>query len=642
MPFGHHASLIKVTERKFEPRNPAKPTEDRVAVLRQRFFIIVREHVKTYAGAGTTPGWFDYPLAQVEILTKVTPSLMAPDDAACKVIEVAGKPIYTLVPPRAAFWPMLTSDTNAGNFRFEVAATDICGQRFTFAMPLLFIGDEANTGMAGAQAIAANVVAGYNKTAEDPRRTAPTGGVTICFAPSDPDRECHPSLPTTSLAFVARPVTASLRDPHFAPTLLAGACGIPQFQRLLGLQQRVRVEYPDLYRASGFGGGNSGEVFLKLPTPHELKFGGTASDAKSDALGALASPAMAIQGMSRLIGPVAAAPPTGGQTVEHTLQNVIGNSFDPTDFFKDAKILGGIDLGSILKAVALASGDVPRMLTRELPDRIEAAFHFATEITKSDPLNLLVPGAGGATMLAMDGTVSAPIGDPNGATFSATASLTHFKVNLFGFIIIWFDALNFKASRGTKPDVSVAMHEGDDSVMFGGPLEFVNDLRKFIPSNGFSDPPSLSVTPSASPRATRSVCRRSRSASSRCRTSRSAPASRCRSIPSRSKSRSTSASARARSTSRSRSSAAAASSPSASAPRACARSKRRSSSAPAWRSIWAWRRAASRSRPASTSTGSTAAAARRSNWPATSGCTASSRCSGSSRRRSPSTCSCPT
>jgi len=33
-------------------------------------------------------------------------------------------------------------------------------------------------------------------------------------------------------------------------------------------------------------------------------------------------------------------------------------------------------------------------------------------------------------------------------------------------------------------------------VRFGGPLEFVNDLRKFIPGNGFSDPPGLSVTPS--------------------------------------------------------------------------------------------------------------------------------------------------
>ena len=32
--------------------------------------------------------------------------------------------------------------------------------------------------------------------------------------------------------------------------------------------------------------------------------------------------------------------------------------------------------------------------------------------------------------------------------------------------------------------------------MFGGPLEFVNELREYIPANGFSDPPSLSVTPS--------------------------------------------------------------------------------------------------------------------------------------------------
>jgi hypothetical protein len=74
--------------------------------------------------------------------------------------------------------------------------------------------------------------------------------------------------------------------------------------------------------------------------------------------------------------------------------------------------------------------------------------------------------------------------------------MTNFKVNLFGFIVIWFDDLTFKASRGKKPDVAVNLHPGDEAIVFGGPLEFVNDLRKFIPSNGFSDPPSLQVTPS--------------------------------------------------------------------------------------------------------------------------------------------------
>jgi hypothetical protein len=40
------------------------------------------------------------------------------------------------------------------------------------------------------------------------------------------------------------------------------------------------------------------------------------------------------------------------------------------------------------------------------------------------------------------------------------------------------------------------MHPGDDAVTFGGALEFVNEIRQYIPSNGFSDPPSLTVTPS--------------------------------------------------------------------------------------------------------------------------------------------------
>ena len=40
------------------------------------------------------------------------------------------------------------------------------------------------------------------------------------------------------------------------------------------------------------------------------------------------------------------------------------------------------------------------------------------------------------------------------------------------------------------------LRDGDEAVRFGGPLEFVNEMRKFIPGNGFSDPPGLAVTPS--------------------------------------------------------------------------------------------------------------------------------------------------
>lgn len=485
-PFGHHASLVKVTERKFE--SMGGNLNQRVAVLRQRFFIVVREPVKTYSAAGSAPGWFDFPFNRVEILTKVTPNLLAPGQPGT-LLPNTGNKIYSLVPQRAAFWPMLGS----GDFRFEVAAEDICGNRVTFAMPLLFIGDEANQSKPALD----EIILEYDASIPG-KRTGPINGATVGFALKKDGAEGDPNLPATAVSYKTTFANRNVLEPRFDPHFDVASVGIRQIQRLLGHQSVVDVEYPEVYKSSGFGGANTGELYLKLKTPHELAFGGGAGQAKSDSLGALASPAMAIQGLSRVMGPVAAQPPSGGKTVEDALKNVIGSKFDPADFFKGAKILGGVDLSTILEiATALTGSDVPKMVSRDLPDKVEAAFHWQTEIKKSDPLNLLVPGAGGkATILSMDGKVSAPIGDPAGATFDANAGMTNFKVNLFGFIIIWFDGITFKASRGKKPDVAVEMHPGDDAIAFGGPLEFVNDLRKFIPSNGFSDPPSLSVTPS--------------------------------------------------------------------------------------------------------------------------------------------------
>jgi hypothetical protein len=138
------------------------------------------------------------------------------------------------------------------------------------------------------------------------------------------------------------------------------------------------------------------------------------------------------------------------------------------------------------------------MLSKELPDRVEASFTWNTEVNKSDPLGLFVPRADPSkpTKLDMRGVVSAPIGNPAGTTYEATAQLDNFKVNLFGFIIIWFDLLKFSAKQGSKPDVICELHPGNETILFSGPLEFVNELRNLIPSNGFSDPPNISVTPS--------------------------------------------------------------------------------------------------------------------------------------------------
>ena len=480
-PFQHPASLVKVTERKFES---LPGSANRIAVLRQRFFIIVRKPVVQYTGVGHTFGGKNFPFTSVEILTKVTPSLRDPNQTAIGDPPPPAKP-FGAIPKRARFWPMIDKQND---FLFQIAATDLCGDRVTFAMPLLFVGKEVND---DADATA-SIIAAYD-AANPARRTGPIGGASVCYAPMKDGAPGDPKLPTETMTFKADGVIGiPAESAQFYPVVDSADVGIAALRRLLqDPQANLAVTYPEAYKNNGFGAGNAGEVFLKALSPFPLQFG---ANVKSDAIGGVATPDMAIQGLSRIMGPVAAKV---GADVETALQNVIGNKFDPADFFADAKILGGVKLAELLKiAASLAGGDVPKFLSRELPDKIEASFDWQTVIKQSDGLGLFVHSAGGPTNFEMHGLVSSPIGKPDATTFNANASITNFKINLFGFITIWFDALTFIAKSGMKPDVSVDLHPGDQTVEFGGPLEFVNKLREIIPSNGFTDPPSLSVTPS--------------------------------------------------------------------------------------------------------------------------------------------------
>jgi hypothetical protein len=491
--FGHAASLIKVTERKFETH---PQTHHRVAVLRQRFFIVVRQRLKHYDGGGHAYGGRPFPFTDVEILTKVTPSLLAPDRPEC-LLSDPDDVIYSAVsrvPHRACFWPM-TSTTN--NFLFQIAAIDLSGARVTFAMPLLFVGSEANEN----STILAEIVKQNNLVPASPLRTASLGGASVCYAPINAGAEGDPRLPTTSMVFKTAqlaPDSVPLDEAQFYPEVEQASVGIAAIQRLLQKPDAmVDVSYLETYKQVGFGGANAGEVFLKLVNPFDLSFG---TSVKSDALGGLATPSMAIQGLSRVMGPVAARKPAtpDPNAIELALNDVISNTFRPADFFDGAKILGGVDLKDLLDLViGLAGSNVPKLLSKQLPDRIEARFDWETSITHGDAaLGLFVPNAGGATVLAMHGVVSAPVINPAATTFQATASIVHFKVNLFGFVTVWFDELRFSSKSGSKPDVAVDLHPGDEAIAFGGPLEFVNTLREIIPSNGFSDPPGLTVTPS--------------------------------------------------------------------------------------------------------------------------------------------------
>ncbi len=481
VPFGHAASLVKVTERKFESL-AGKPLQ-RIAVLRQRFFIIVRERVRSYDGSKHKFGGRNFPFSQVEVLTQVTPNLaapkklMSPAGADNEIVDMYAKLYDGQTTARMAFLPSVGS----APFRFEIAAIDRDGRRVSFALPLLFVSEIVNKNKSG-------LVNGVYNAEAISHRQAELGGASLRFNAKPGESR----LATSSMRFRAGDIiNHSPIKANFFPEMDVAEVRVPSLQKLLGRDDAIEMKYPDVVRDDQ---PNSGQIFLAVAKDaYPLDFGG-GGKAQTDALGGLAAPQMAVYGLSMLSGPVSAQ---AGRAPAAALGKAIAKSFDPKDFFPaDAKLIGGISLRDLITSVVpLDDPRAPRMLSSEF----ESSFDWNTPVTQPDPLKLLIPNADpkkpGTHLLLQGKTIVSP-GDPQGARREAHATLDNFKLNLFGCIILWFEKLEFDARPGQKPDVSVQLRDGEDAVQFGGPLEFVNDLRKFIPSNGFSDPPALNVTPS--------------------------------------------------------------------------------------------------------------------------------------------------
>lgn len=499
-PFRHPASLVKVTERQFQPVNGLGSA--RVAVLRQRFFVVVRQPRMAYTGAGHTHHGHDFPFTQVEVLTRATPDLVEPGLglSALAASATGGDPYQAAsIAPRMLFWPMIaaTGTTQMTDVRFDLAATDLVGNRVTFSMPLLFVGEPANQNPLASAALKA----AYNAASVRLKRRASIGGSQVAYAPVSEGDTGDTRLSTDDISFHAGDTSANA-EPAFYPEIERATVAINAVQKLLGKPGFVsEVAYPDVYAQKGFdAGANAGQVFLQLTSALPLSFGGKPTDAKSDALGALASPQMNLLGLSRLAGPVAGQAVSGVDDVRQALAHAVKSQFDPKDFFGDATLLGGITLSDIVQASAsLAGGEVPKMLTTQLPDYAEARFDWESVISVSDSRNLIIPRAdpgGPETRLTMNGLVRTPLNPAAQPSCEARATLNNFKINLFGFVILWFEHLNFSAQRGRKPDVTVQLRQGEEAVTFGGPLEFVNGLRSLIPGGGFSEGSGIAVTPS--------------------------------------------------------------------------------------------------------------------------------------------------
>jgi hypothetical protein len=115
MPFGHRASLIKVTERKVQK------SEGLIgAFLRQRMYIVVREHKKEFPAFGHQHNGRQFPWRAVEAVTLVSPSLDDPN-----------------APPlsQSMFWPLVGGHP----FKFRFRLIDVDGKSAECSLPVLFV-----------------------------------------------------------------------------------------------------------------------------------------------------------------------------------------------------------------------------------------------------------------------------------------------------------------------------------------------------------------------------------------------------------------------------------------------------------------------------------------------------------------------
>jgi len=171
-PFGHRASWVKATERKFTGGFDAAGGNP--AYLIERDFVIVTQPIVTY-----DPPPRDLPFVSVELLTLTTPTLDAPES--------------TIDSRLRAFWLNLGRDP----FRFHIRAIDLTGQSTKFDAPAIFVRADGldNPMLMGA------IAAAYDSPKRPEYTVSALAGQKMAFAPPSDANAGDTTLEVESLRF---------------------------------------------------------------------------------------------------------------------------------------------------------------------------------------------------------------------------------------------------------------------------------------------------------------------------------------------------------------------------------------------------------------------------------------------------------
>jgi hypothetical protein len=482
-PFGHRASLVKITERKFYVQNGRN-----IAYLFQRMFIIVREPIKVFGNTGfhdTDGRSIDraMPFKKVQITTKTTPDL----DPPTKLSPSVG------TSSTDAFWP----EIGGKDFQFHLIGEDNDGQLTDFTAPLAFISVENSLAF---QDVAMNKVRALyesNAGAYPSRHTRPTNGAKVAFAPSN--RPGDTTLHATDITFDAfvPPKTTAIPDdqPRFYPMVASSTVSIPALEAMLRTGQKPQIKLSDHYLKHDLGGANNtGEVFAEIlgnsADRPKVSFGGS----KSGGTGTpgVVTPNLAISALSRVMGPV------GGDMVDQ----VAGGSVPDVGAFlqsfldNDAKILGAVPLSSIIKLPSLTPIFKVLSLVQSIesaPDTLDGLVSQATAQLQGNLASLSAQArAALQSQLAPVRAALAALKSPLNTLHNALTSLPGIVTDLLGDVgTIITDLATLLTDLNTLITdldklltdlgaANVGALQGDATALKTAITAFPNDLKKLV------------------------------------------------------------------------------------------------------------------------------------------------------------------
>jgi hypothetical protein len=382
-PFGHRCELVKLTERKVhEP--------SRTAYLRQRFFIVLRETVRSWSQRDT-------PLHQVTLEPLVTPDLD----------PVPEEPTTMFFPHRGGV-----------PFRWDLTGVDRAGETVSLSAPLLFVPEAAiddlrsdNTPAQTGQAVS---------DAYAVHRVVDARGQLVSFAA--PAAHGDTRLEVNTLSWDGH---TDVDEYTSRPFLTSSNAVVPALRHLAGQAPGVDLTFADAYLATepggdtalGFGTVNPSGLFLTLAGPPvSLDF-----STGTDQAGGFVSPNLMVRALSRSLGAVGDDGSTAGGLAD--------GRFDAAAFLQGAlpKLFGLFDLVELIEAVTgqpLDLSAAPSFVTEALDtvtavgaevERLQAAVTAAQARLAEDLAQAGLNGAhAGATQAIQDAqdaldTAAAPL-----------------------------------------------------------------------------------------------------------------------------------------------------------------------------------------------------------------------------------------